>query len=320
MSGRAGSGKVDKAGAASKAAKAGGASKAAKAADTGAKAQAAKRAAQCWPEATLSEFEGVRYLHLDSPWVQGAMRLRKPLALELEYVQRMMAGLLFLPLPGEASIAAEPAHGEASKGQGGAILPLHSVEPWAERRALQLGLGAASLTRFCHGVLGLHTTAVEINPQVIQACRLWFRLPQDDERCEVRCADAADFVEDPGQAGLFSLLQVDLYDHEAAGPVLDSPAFYAACRRLLSPGGVMTVNLFGRHASFWASAEAIQQAFEGGVVCSLRPTREGNTVVVASSLAQMPSRECLAARAQIIEDNWKLPARKWLRMVRGLGA
>ena len=47
------------------------------------------------PSATISEFDGVRYLHLgDTPWVQGAMRLRKPRSLELDYVQRMMAWLL----------------------------------------------------------------------------------------------------------------------------------------------------------------------------------------------------------------------------------
>ncbi|MEP7100976.1 MAG: spermidine synthase, partial [Burkholderiales bacterium] len=32
--------------------------------------------------ATISEADGVRYLHLGTPWVQGAMRIRKSLALE----------------------------------------------------------------------------------------------------------------------------------------------------------------------------------------------------------------------------------------------
>ena len=33
---------------------------------------------------TLSEFDGVRYLHFGTEWVQGAMRIRKPNWLELE--------------------------------------------------------------------------------------------------------------------------------------------------------------------------------------------------------------------------------------------
>jgi len=49
------------------------------------------------PEATVSEGDGVRYLHLGSIWVQGAMRIRKPQQVELEYVQRMLASLLWLP-------------------------------------------------------------------------------------------------------------------------------------------------------------------------------------------------------------------------------
>ena len=47
------------------------------------------------PEVTVSEYGGIRSLHLDSIWVQGAMRISQPLQLELEYVQRMMAPLLW---------------------------------------------------------------------------------------------------------------------------------------------------------------------------------------------------------------------------------
>ena len=46
------------------------------------------------PPATLSELRGVRFLHLGTPWVQGAMRLAKPDAIELTYVQMMMMWML----------------------------------------------------------------------------------------------------------------------------------------------------------------------------------------------------------------------------------
>ena len=49
------------------------------------------------PEVTLSEHEGVRYLHLGTPWVQGAYRPSKPRHIELEYIQRMLSALLWLP-------------------------------------------------------------------------------------------------------------------------------------------------------------------------------------------------------------------------------
>lgn len=239
--------------------------------------------------ATMSEYDGVRFLHLDSIWVQGAMRLAKPQALELEYIQRMMAWMLWRP-------SAEVTEGHA----------------------VQLGLGAGAITRFCHKVLRMQTTAVEINPTVIAACRMWFRLPEDDARLRVLQQDAAEWVRQPAQAGSAQVLCVDLYDHDAAAPVLDDEAFYADCRRVLDQGGLMSVNLFGRHASFQRSAGRIARVFGLDQVWSLRPTKEGNTVVIAARGVQVPGRDELSARAEEIERRFGLPARKWLRMVRPL--
>jgi len=240
----------------------------------------------------LSEYDGVRFLHLDSIWVQGAMRIRKPQVLELEYIQRMMVWMLWRD------------SAEVSEGQ-----------------AIQLGLGAAAITRFCHKVLRMQkTTAIEINPTVISACRAWFHLPEDDVRLTVVNADAARWVKEatPQQA---NVLNVDLYDHDAASPVLDDEAFYAGCHALLAEGGLMTVNLFGRDASFARSATRIARVFGSDQVWSLAPTKEGNTVLVAARGVQVPEREELERRAATIEAQYSaygLPARKWLRLVRPL--
>lgn len=244
------------------------------------------------PEVTLSEHQGVRYLHLgDTPWVQGAMWLRKPQALVLEYVQRMMVWMLWRD-------RADVAHGHA----------------------VQLGLGAGSLTRFCHGVLRMdRVTAVELNPGVIAAGHQAFRLPLDDPRLALVQADAGAWAAEPAHAAVAQVLNVDLYDHEAAAPAIDSAAFYADCRRVLAPGGVMTVNLFGRHASFEASAARIAHAFGRDQVWRVRPTREGNTVVVAARGVEVPDRATLLDRARGVEALCGLPARKWLRLVQALG-
>jgi spermidine synthase len=42
----------------------------------------------------ISEEAGVRYLHFGSSWVQGAMRIARPFALELDYTREMMVPLL----------------------------------------------------------------------------------------------------------------------------------------------------------------------------------------------------------------------------------
>jgi spermidine synthase len=239
--------------------------------------------------ATISEALGVRYLHLGTPWVQGAMRIRKSLALELEYVQRMMVWMLLRP-----------------------------TQELARGHAVQLGLGAAAITRFCHSTLRMRCTAVEINPSVIDACRLWFHLPADAARLQVLEMDAARYVGDSERAESVQVLCVDLYDHDAASPVLDSANFYRDCYRLLADGGVMTVNLFGRDSSFERSAGRIARVFGDGQVQSMRPTREGNTIVVGLKNESMPERTVLASRADTIESRYKLPARKWLRMIRPL--
>ncbi|MFO1292977.1 MAG: class I SAM-dependent methyltransferase [Rubrivivax sp.] len=242
------------------------------------------------PPVSISEHDGVRCLHLGSVWVQGAMRIAAPQRVELEYVQRMLAALLWLP-------------GE-SLGQG---------------LAVQLGLGAGALTRFCARQLRMACTVVELNPQVVAANAAKFHLPRE---AEVVLGDAADWLAQ-AQAASVRLLHVDLYDAQAAAPVLDSLDFYRACRRVLEPGGVMAVNLFGRASSFEASSRRIAAAFGAAQVWRLRPTREGNSVVVAGRGVVLPEREVLQARAALLEQRFGrlgLPARKWLRMLRPLQA
>lgn len=214
------------------------------------------------------------------------MRIRQPLKLELEYIQRMMAWLLLR----------EPAD-----------LP--------QTRCLHLGMGSAALTKYCHSVLRAPTTVVEINPAVIGVCRSWFHLPADDERLAVVQADAARFVADPAHTGAFDALCVDLYDHDAASPVLDDEAFYRACWTVLDDAGVMSVNLFGRDASFERSASRIAAAFGAGRTAMLKPTREGNTIVLAWKGFELPVREQLAARADTLQTRFELPARKWVKLL-----
>lgn len=242
-------------------------------------------------EINLSEADGVRYLHFGTPWVQGAMRLEAPLAIELEYVRRMMAWLLFV-----------------------------DADAVPGRHAMQLGLGAGALTRFCHDTLGMRCTAVELSPRVVDACRAWFRLPPDDARLAVVLADAAQAIEEPGWQGSVDALAVDIYDEDAAAPVLDSRAHYAACRRLLTPTGCMTVNLFGRTLQFDQSLARIVEVFGARAVWRFRPTRSGNTVVLAQRTSSRPEARVLRERARDIKARWGLDARRWPRLLQVLEA
>ena len=215
------------------------------------------------------------------------MLMDAPTVLVHEYIQRMMAWLLFV----------DPA-----------TVP--------KLQALQLGLGAASLTKFCHKVLRMKTCAVELNPQVVLACRSLFKLAADNSRLQVILGDASVEIQNPKWFGTVDALQVDLYDHDAAAPVLDSEAFYADCRRVLRDEGCMTVNLFGRASSYARSVDKIAAAFGRDALWAFKATRPGNTVVLAQRTPLHPKRGVLAANAKIIQTQWGLPAPQWVRVMK----
>ncbi|MBQ5946208.1 spermidine synthase [Massilia sp. ST3] len=230
------------------------------------------------PPATIDEFEGVRFLHLGTSWVQGAMRLSKPNAIELEYVQMMMMWTLFQDAP---------------------------------RHIVQLGLGSAALTKFCYQRFpAARVTAVELNPNVIAICRALFGLPEDDARLKVREMNALDFVLDQANHGTVDVLQVDLYDEEARGPVLDTPEFYQACHDCLKEGGIMTTNVFGEFSNYDKNLLAMEAVFDA--VVWLPEVHDANIVVLAFKNAPELDFSVLYERAAEIKRRLNLPAKNWV--------
>jgi spermidine synthase len=227
---------------------------------------------------TLSEQDGVRYLHFGTEWVQGAMRLRKPDWIELEYAQQMMAWMLFNDAP---------------------------------QNIAQLGLGTGALTKFCYRQFPhARIAAVELNASVIAICESMFKLPAADDRLSVLEMDAMDFVNDRANHGTLDVLQIDLYDATARGPVLDTPEFYRACAACLAPHGIATVNLFGDHPSYAKNLKAMRFAFEE--VASLPEVHEGNVVAIAFKTAPSFDFPALYERAAQIKEATKLPTKPWV--------
>ncbi|MBO1113584.1 spermidine synthase [Bordetella petrii] len=241
----------------------------------------ARTTASTSDQPTLSEADGIRYLHFGTEWIQGAMRIKAPAELVLEYTAQMMAWLLFLDPPKDEPIGL-------------------------------LGLGAGSLARFCLKHTRSPVAVVEWNPRVTAACQMFFRLPAVP-RLSIDHDDAAAWVADPGHAGRCPVLMVDLYDATARGPVRDSEDFYRGCRRVLGEVGVLSVNLFGQHESFERNIENLRRAFDDRILL-LPEIDAGNQIVLAFSgpplavtLAQ------LLARAEQVESRYGLPARRWAR-------
>ncbi len=242
-------------------------------------AQRTRRSDAATPDITLSEADGVRYLHFGTEWIQGAMRLARPYALELEYQQLMMAVGLCLPQP---------------------------------QRIVLLGLGAAALAKFCwRSCAPAHVVAVELAPGVVEVARQWFSLPPDDERLCVMIDDAREFITRAAAQSSADWLLVDLYDSQARGPVYDDVDFYAACCAVLREPGVAAFNLFGRR--FAPSYAAIKQAFCGRAI-TLPATPEGNRIVLGyrgENFDQLPAAMSLHAPA--LQARWRLPVQQWIK-------
>ena len=223
----------------------------------------------------ISEAAGVRYLHFGSDWIQGAMRIRKPNALELAYTREMMAGLLLRDGLTEDA------------GQ------------WP-KKVLIIGLGAASLAKFVyHHCPQARIKVVEIAPSVIAAARQFFRLPEEDMRFSIHIGCGAQYVMDKDQR--YDYILVDGYDQNARAGVLDTLPFYQALHSRLSSRGLMAVNLFGRSRGYKASVERIQKTFDDRALAF--PSCDSGNVVAfgaAGEALARPLRE-LRERARLLK-------------------
>ncbi len=208
----------------------------------------------------ISEKGGVRYLHFGSPWVQGAMRIARPWALELEYTRDMMMPLV-----------------------------LHGDPAWPGS-VLQVGLGSASLTRFLHRRRpGARLTVVEIEPSVVAAARQFFKLPEESARLRIEIGDGHDYM--AASHRRFDLILVDAFDDKGRSGMLDSVPFYLNCRARLGESGLVAVNLLDRHKGAKAGIERLRAAFDDRVLV-LPSCEAGNTIAIAAVGA--PLRESFA--------------------------
>ena len=231
-----------------------------------------------YQKVTMTEFKGVLNLHLGTDWIQGGMRLAHPNDIVFDYVQQMMAWMLFTPQP---------------------------------NHIVQLGLGAGSLTKFCyHRFPDSRVTAIELNPNVIKVCRASFHLPPDDDRLNVIQMDAADYIASQQGRQSIDILQIDLYDAQAQAPVFDSEAFFQQCADAMTQKGILTINIFGEQSNRGQTIANLQSCFDA--VVWLREVDGGNMVALAFRKAPEIDFETLYQQAETIRRTTKLKAVNWV--------
>ena len=227
----------------------------------------------------VTEERGMRVLHLGSQAIQSAMRVSRPWDLELAYTRAMMGFLMFSPMPQEV---------------------------------LMIGLGGGSLAKFISRRRPqTRITAVEIDPRVIAAARTHFELPPNDATLNVIEGDGALYVrQHPASADIILL---DGFDAGNQVEALATQTFYAACRRVLRPGGVLVVNLWGRDSNFAEYLARLSRAFDGEVGW-ISVQNQTNVIVFGFAEPGAPAR-LDAARPQLegLSKRWGLDLRGFAR-------
>lgn len=219
-----------------------------------------------------------RLLYFSFAFVQSAMLVSKPNALELAYTRKMMSFLLFQPNP---------------------------------QSILMLGLGGGSLAKFCYQHLpDTKITVVEINPHVL-AFRSEFEIPENNERFHVVLGDAAEYV--ASCQTKYDVIATDAFDKHGFSSSVCNREFYANLRRLLADGGMIVSNMAGRPEEKMAHLKMLSELFSERTLV-VPVGRDDNHVALAFNKADFqPCWQSVHARAKLLGKSIGLDFEKFAR-------
>lgn len=219
----------------------------------------------------VHEDDSVLTLHFDGAAVQSSMNPARPLDLLLDYSRIMMGALLFVPSP---------------------------------LRIGMIGLGGGSLVKYCHHHLPqAHIAVAEISPAVI-ALRERFRIPADDARLRIDCADGADWIS--GFDRHFDLLMVDGFDIGGQAGALCTQRFYDDCHAALGDNGVLAINMHACDALHGAYIGRVRTSFAGSVSVVATADNVNEIVFAARGDSFRLSEKQLRLRAGVLEQHLDL--------------
>lgn len=193
-----------------------------------------------------------RSMHFGTLPRQSSMSLRTPHTLELTYTQAMMACLIINPDP---------------------------------KRILVIGLGGGSVVKFLlYHFPDCYIEVIEYRQDVIDTAQTYFNVPKNDPRLTIHQGDGYLFVQQSyfQDEAQYDLLLVDAYDHVGMVASVGGQDFFDACAGLLSPIGVMSINLWGSaHYLFNQTMTRIKHSFDGRTMM-LPVENKGNVIGLAT--------------------------------------
>src|SRR3989344_2854858 len=110
-------------------------------------------------------------------------------------------------------------------------------------RTLLLGLAGGSMVRVLNRLYpGVHITAVDIDPVMVQAGKDYLGL-NESEYFQIQIADAAQFVNQAlNTSSRYDFIFVDLYRGHEIAAFVSSESFLNSLRELLTPRGILVFN------------------------------------------------------------------------------
>lgn len=225
-----------------------------------------------------------RSLHFGTHPRQSSMSMQTPHSLELSYTEAMMAALLINPKP---------------------------------QKILVIGLGGGSLVKFLlYHFPDCEIEVVEYREDVVRIAHGYFKVPEDDQRLKIHVGDGYLYVQDRYYHDdvKYDMLLVDAYDHMGMAASVGIQAFFDSCEGILSPQGVMSINLWGSNRSqFKQTMSRINQSFEGKTLV-LPVEDKGNVIGLATShLVTQAQLKKLTTKVDLLEAQFGINLSRSLR-------
>jgi spermidine synthase len=173
------------------------------------------------------------------------------------------------------------------------------------RRFLVVGLGGGTLPMFLRKYYPEATIdAVDIDPDVVDVAKRFFGF-REDEFMNAHVADGRQFIEKSRQP--YDVIFLDAFGSGSIPAHLTTREFLQAVRCVLTPGGVVVGNLWGREINprYDSMVRTYQEVFGKLFVLDVRGA--GNKILLGLSRQQPLGRDELIQRAREVSAAKRFP-------------